>query len=98
MMNSPPRNLPRFLPTLTEVVAAPPASLPMAPTAPDLEEIVQSVMQRVDLLIERRLAQEVNAMVHALVAEQLPILHGRLRLELEHVVREAVSDAMKSRA
>lgn len=98
MMNSSPRNLPRFLPTLTEVVAAPTASLPKASTAPDLEGIVQSVMQRVDLVIERRLAQEVDAMFHALVAEQLPILHERLRLELEQVVREAVSEIMRSRA
>lgn len=70
----------------------------MAPTTLDLEEIVRSVMQRVDLVIERRLAQEVDAMFHMLVAEQLPILHGRLRLELEQVVREAVSETMRSRA
>jgi hypothetical protein len=102
-MNQPPRNLPRFLPTLTEVVdpsilAAPTVpTVPMAPTVlatPDLEDAVWFVMQRVDMLIERRVREETDAMLNTLVTQQLQSLGERLRLELEGVVRLAVADAI----
>lgn len=96
MTNPAPRNLPRFLPTLTEVVH--PASAPrtnVAPT-PDLEDTVWFVMQRVDMVIERRLREELDAMLRTVVTEQLQTLGARLRQELEGVVREAVSEALKT--
>lgn len=93
-MSITPRNLPRFLPTLTEVV--PPSALPSAslPSTPDIEEIVQSVLQQVAVASERRLREETEAMLRTLVAQQLPVLQARLRHELEAVVRQAVSQAM----
>lgn len=96
-MSTPPRNLPRFLPTLTEVVQPSVLAGASAPPTPDHEEIVQSVMQRVDLVLERRLSEEVDAMVRTLVAEQLTTLRTGLYEELEVVVRQAVSNAMPSR-
>lgn len=96
-MSTTPRNLPRFLPTLTEVVQ--PSSLvkASAPASPDLEEIVQSVLQQVDLVLERRLRDEADAMLRTMVMEQLETLRLRLWQELEIVVRQAVSNAMPSR-
>ncbi len=93
-MSSIPRNLPRFLPTLTEVV--PPSAVPTAslPATPAIDEIVQSVLQRVAGASERRLREETEAMLRTLVAQQLPVLQARLRLELEAVVRQAVLEAM----
>ena len=93
-MNQPPRNLPRFLPTLTEVVDPSTLAVPDVPSTPDLEDAVWFVMQRVDLLIERRLREEADAMLSTLVAQQLQTLGERLRLELEGVVRLAVADAL----
>jgi hypothetical protein len=92
-MTSTPRNLPRFLPTLTEVVH--PSTLPpkSVPATPDLEETVWFVMQRVDLVIEKRLREEADALLRTVVAEQLQTLGARLREELEIVVREAISEA-----
>lgn len=96
----PPRNLPRFLPTLTEIVYPPHAPRKPAPTTvatPDLEETLWFVMQRVDLVLERRIREEADAMVHSVVAERLQAVAARLRQELEPVVRQAVMDAMKAR-
>ena len=93
-MNHPPRNLPRFLPTLTEVVDPSTLAAPTVPATPHLEDAVWFVMQRVDMLIERRVREETDAMLSTLVAQQLQSLGERLRRELEGVVRLAVADAI----
>lgn len=93
-MNQTPRNPPRFLPTLTEVVDPSTLVMPVVPATPDLEDAVWFVMQRVDMLIERRVREEVDAMLGTLVAQQMQALGERLRLELEGVVRLAVADAL----
>ena len=95
-MSTTARNLPRFLPTLTEVVQPPGLARTSAAVMPDFEDVVQSVMQRVNLTIERRLLEETDALVRTLVTEQLQTLSPGLRQELERVVRQAVSDAMRS--
>lgn len=97
-MNTPPRNLPRFLPTLTEVVQPGALAHVEIPASPDLEETVWFVMQRVDLVLERRLREETEAMLRTVVTEQMQHLSIRLRQELEIVVRQAVSDALETRA
>ena len=93
-MSSAPRNLPRYLPTLTEVVQAP-GLAPAAVTAvPDLEALVQSVLQRVEPVLEARLREEVDAMVRALLTEHLPSLRLRLREELLTATRQALMEGM----
>ena len=96
-MNTTPRNLPRYVPTLTEIVE--PSSLIRAPTStsPNFEEITQSVMQRVDRVLDRRLQEETEGMLLNLVTQQLETLHLRLREELALVVRQAVAQAMALR-
>ena len=93
-MSAPPRNLPRFLPTLTEVVQPSGLSRALAPPTPDPEEIVQLVMLRVALATDRRIREETEALVRALVTEQTKGLGERLRQELESRVRQAVTDAL----
>ena len=95
-MNSPPPNLPRFLPTLTEVVFPPGSSAGSEPLEPGPQDITASVMQRVDKVMERRL-RETTALTHTLLTEQLENLCSSLRQELETVVREAVAAAVASR-
>ena len=96
-MNTIPRNLPRFVPTLTEIVE--PSSLVRTPpaTSPDFEEIIQSVMQRVDRVLDRRLRDDADAMLRNMVTEQLHTLHLSLRAELALVVQQAVAEAMALR-
>ncbi len=87
-----PRNLPRFLPTLTEVVR--PAQ--RTKTAPDIEELVQSVIQQASPVIEQRLHEEMQAAIQAFAAEQRQNLTLRLQQELEPLVRQAVLEALAS--
>jgi hypothetical protein len=89
-MSTPPRNLPRFLPTLTEVVRSPEA-LP-EPRTPELdtEQMIHRVLQRVDLSLEPMLREAIGP----LILNQITAMATRLRPEVEAVVREAVADAL----
>lgn len=93
-----PRNFPRFLPTLTEVVEPSGHIRAAIAATPDLEDTVWFVMQRVDLVLERRISEEADAMLRRIVAEQMLVMAARLRDELEVTVRQAVSEAFLLRA
>lgn len=84
--NRPP---PRFVPTLTEVVHTGHAPLGGAP-APALDGLAERVLQRVDLVLERRLREEIATVV----LEQTSALAPLLRERVEDLVREIVSQAV----
>jgi acyl transferase domain-containing protein len=72
------------------VSIAPPAALAALAASPDLQEqMVQRVLQRVDLVLDRRLREVVGQ----LILEQTQSLAPRLREEIEDVVRQSVSQA-----
>lgn len=87
---------PRYVPTLTDVVqqvgqfgSRPPDV--DAQNAVQLEDqIVHRVMQRVDLVLERRLREAVAQVI----LSHTQTLGPRLREEIELVVRESVSQAV----
>jgi hypothetical protein len=83
------RKPPRYVPTLTEVVGKAAERKPSASPALSQEEIVERVMQRIDLTLERRLREAIAATV----LEQTRSLAPMLRDEIEAVVRETVSQA-----
>jgi hypothetical protein len=83
-----PRTPPKFVPTLTEVVRSGAATGREAPGVTQ-EQLVARVMQRVDLMLERKLREAIAATV----LEQTRALGPILREEIELVVREAVSQA-----
>jgi hypothetical protein len=89
------RNPPRYVPTLTHVVShnAPPPAEPAPPAAAGLsqEQLVERLMRRVDLTLERRLREAIAA----IVIEQTRSLAPLLRDEIESVVRQAVADAFE---
>lgn len=84
---------PKFVPTLTEVVQGRPAvaqgGLPQDPALME-DQIVHRVMQRLDIVLERRLREAVAT----LVLEQTQSLAPLLRDEIELAVRESVSEAV----
>jgi hypothetical protein len=85
------RTPPRFVPTLTEVVHAPPAQQASAAAPmPTQEQLTQRVMQRVDLVLDRR----VRETIASVVLEQTSALGPLLRARLEEVVRDAVAQAL----
>jgi hypothetical protein len=63
-----------------------------APSADIQEQMVQRVLQRVDLVLERRLREVVGQ----LILEHTQTLTPRLREEIEAVVRQSVSQAFDS--
>lgn len=93
-MTTPPRNIPRFIPTLTEVVD--PASLiGLAVTSkPDVEAMVKQVQLQVQPVFERRLQEEFDRLVRASVSGQWADMSARLQSEMDMFVRQAVLDAM----
>ena len=90
---------PRFVPTLTEIVQPVPLQTPAVadpdtPVAPSAEVMMQRIMQRVDLVLEKRLREAVGQ----LILEHTQTLAPRLREEIERVVRESVSQAFAQEA
>ena len=85
---------PRFVPTLTDVVQASDYNLPVRAalqSEDQLEDqIVHRVMQRVDLVLERRLREAVSQVI----LTHTQALGPRLREEIELVVRESVIQAI----
>ncbi|MBL8335870.1 MAG: hypothetical protein JNM97_03775 [Rhodoferax sp.] len=87
------RNVPRFLPTLTEVVHPPAGAPPLAHAAPPLidpQALLQRVRTDVDLVLQTHLEATVaNAML-----DQVAVIVARIREELEPMVRQAVAEAV----
>lgn len=91
---------PRFVPTLTEVVhethllelqkAASTSSAVAGQESRFEEQMVHRVLQRIDLVLERRLREAVGQLILA----HTQALGPRLREEIEMVVRESVSQAL----
>lgn len=88
---------PRFVPTLTEVVEQTPMLVPTAGNVDSAnlavaeleDQLLHRLMQRIDLILERRLREAVGQ----LILEHTETLAPRLREEIEAVVRQSVSQA-----
>jgi hypothetical protein len=89
-MNPLPQNLPRFLPTLTEVVDPASLGLNVAPLQPALDELVRTVMQSVQVELERCVREQVQARM----PEYLQTVQACVREEIEPLARRLVSEAL----
>lgn len=91
--NRPP---PRFVPTLTEVVHSGPA--PLTPqSGPSQEQLAQRVLQRVDLVLDRRVREEIATVILEQTSAIVPLLRERLETVVREVVADAVADEMQAR-
>lgn len=94
-MSNPP-GPPRFVPTLTDIVHLPGRveGEAAAPAKPDVlvlqDQLIERVMQRVDLMLDKRLREALGQVILAQTQNLLPLL----RDEIELVVRESVSQAV----
>lgn len=93
-MSQTPRPPPRFVPTLTEVVN--PASLNRSSSTPepDVQTVIDLVQRQTQPIFERRLQEELDRLVRAMVAKQWADLSSRLQDEMDMFVRQAVADAL----
>ena len=90
---------PLYVPTLTEVVdpalriepAFSEVTVPAVTSAETQELMVQRVLQRIDLMLERRLHEAIEQLILAQTQAMMP----RLREEIERVVRESVTQAFE---
>ena len=73
-MNTASRTAPRFLPTLTEVVDPATLHLPTSPPKPDVEQLVQTVLQKVEAEMVQRLRAELEPLVRQLVVDAMASL------------------------
>jgi hypothetical protein len=95
-MSTTPRHLPRFIPTLTEIVDSASFAPTDAKTSPDLEAMVNLVQSQLKPVFERRLQEEIDRVVRAQVAKQWAEVGSRLQGEMQNFVRQAVIDALAS--
>ena len=92
--NRPP---PRFVPTLTEVVHSGPAPLTGGNPGFSQEQLAQRVLQRVDLVLDRRVREEIATVVLEQTSAIVPLLRERLETVVREVVAEAVAEEMQAR-
>lgn len=90
------RNPPRYVPTLTEVVKSSPAAAD-AVLDPSEEQLVQRVMQRVDMALERRLREAIAAAVLEQTRSIAPLLRGEIEDAVREVVAQAFADELAAR-
>jgi hypothetical protein len=90
------RTPPRFVPTLTEVVHSGPAPLAPAPGIAQ-EQLAQRVLQRVDLMLERRVRETIASVVLEQTNLLTPLLRERLETVVREIVAQAVADEMSAR-
>jgi dsDNA-binding SOS-regulon protein len=91
---------PRFVPTLTEVVHSGPAPLaPSMPSPPALsaDQLAQRVLQRVDLVLDRRLREAIATLVLEQTSQLAPLLRERVEAAVREVVADAVAEEIQAR-
>ena len=93
-MNTPTRQLPRFIPTLTEVVDPNSLNSTARQTKPAMEALIERVQQQIQPIFERRLQDEFERMVRAQVARQWSDISTKIQAEMDMLIRQAVIDAL----
>lgn len=96
-MSSPPRHLPRFLPTLTEVVRPSELSMDGQPSRPDPTALTQTLMMQVDALVQARVQQDLEKLIRSVVVERSNAWVAELQVELRREVRKLVAEAIGDR-
>jgi hypothetical protein len=88
------RQLPRFIPTLTEVVEA--AAIPRSTIKPkaEIEAVIDRVQRQVQPIFERRLQEEFDRLLRAQVTRQWADASGRIQGDLASLVRQIVLDEL----
>ncbi len=85
-----PKNLPRFLPTLTEVVQV--RASTHAASAPDVD--VDELIDRIMLRLDGPLQGALQAALGSLVIDKLREMEPRIRDEVDRAVRLTVEEAI----
>jgi hypothetical protein len=87
------RSVPRFLPTLTEVVY-PVGHAPVVEQPLPLMIDPQSILERVRTDVDQVLQIHLESAVAKALLDQVPVIAARIREDIEPLVRQAVADAV----
>lgn len=85
-----PKHVPRFIPTLTEIVDPTSIQSLVDRPAPDLQTLVQQVQRELQPMLERRLQQEFEQFQRSVLAEQWQAMRLRLQQDMDEMVRQAI--------
>lgn len=97
-MSTDPRRLPRFIPTLTEVVDPATLGEGVDRVVTDEQALVEEVMRQLRPVFERRLQQEYEQLVKSLVTEPWNEVGRRLHGEMEQLVAKTVTHHLQQRS
>ncbi len=94
MMAAATRSVPRFLPTLTEVVLPTEPVVVAEPEPPAPEFDPEAVVVRVRAELDQLLRVRLEASLSNALLDQVPWLAARVREDIEPLLRQAVADAI----
>ncbi len=88
------RSVPRFLPTLTEVVLPTHPVAVVEPESPVPELDPEAIVARVRAELDQLLSSRLEASLSNALLDHVPALAARIREDIEPLVRQAVADAV----
>jgi len=86
--------VPRFIPTLTEVVEPASISPTPRPQKPDTHALAQQIQQELQAQLQRRLQQEFAQFQQGFLNEQLEAMRVRLSVEFDRLLRQALAEKL----
>jgi hypothetical protein len=90
----PNRPVPRFVPTLTEVVDPVRVNRLPTPAGPKVDELIELVRVQVQPQLERRVEQVLYRLVGELIAKRWSTISADLSQEVNDLIANAVRDAL----
>jgi hypothetical protein len=90
----PNRPVPRFVPTLTEVVDPAGVNRLPTPAEPKVDELIDLVRSQVQPQLERRVEQVLYRLVGELIAKRWSAISSDLSQEINDLIANAVRDAL----
>jgi len=84
------KHVPRFIPTLTEVVDPATVKSVVERNRHDVQALVQQVQSELQPQLERMMQEELAQLQIQFIQEQWQTLHQRLQQEVEKMVQQAV--------
>lgn len=93
-MNTPLRQPPRFVPTLTEKIETNTFTPTETHPGIDVDALITAVWQQIQPLVVVKLQQQSEQWLRATLAQQLQEISIRLQDDIALLVRQAVNDAL----
>jgi hypothetical protein len=91
------RQLPRFVPTLTEVVEPLGLKYVQVQQQSEVQNLARLIHQQIQPIVECRVKEELDRLVQTLLAENWCEIAEKIQLEINRCVDHAVGEALNKR-